>query len=660
MGNLTKNPKEVQQYLAGKESILQWLMGQVARAMKGKAGLKKTSKGSVEMTQYKKRLEEAVSNAQYMMIYASTHCKKDIDQETMKKLINARHHVEQGLKLSATAEADFWFNYQKLWKLVEPANAESIIANLPVERTFFGRLFGSMPVLSQWAEKLTTSKARKSVNRYITFTAAVLILLLVFQIYWVVGNQLTTQLNDLLEKRADLTLELNTNQKEYSTLETRYMQDELDSGKFNGAYTFDSSPVWRRDTLENKAANASINTDLESLNSQIDRNLNVLTAWSCPWASLINAGQAVVKDAGNGCEQGVGQDTGQAVVKDAGKEDKKYSPKYQPLINSIVKQINDVKDQLNQVGNDENTASIQNNPIKEQLGTIEVQLTKYATQIDDLKSQQTPEIKKKRIGEISDFQIKRGELLKLWAQWNLTPSGSQEEASIQSEIDKYDKVQIDVDRAPILLKDSYDSDDVFSKLDSEKSNLENEFTTMETQLVDIQEKMDNLNSQKDTLEAHLITAAEIRTQWQAESDKLNLEKEKLISQEEGDVKRESSLADQLAGQSVLNILQSYILPILYGLLGAGTSVLRSLSRKIKDVTYSGVTEIQHILSISLGALAGIMVGWFSFLIDAGTTTFLGSVSPLAIAFLVGYNIEPFFSRMDDALKMNKKSRQAAS
>ncbi len=33
---LDDNPKEVEQYLAGKESILQWLMGQVARATKGK------------------------------------------------------------------------------------------------------------------------------------------------------------------------------------------------------------------------------------------------------------------------------------------------------------------------------------------------------------------------------------------------------------------------------------------------------------------------------------------------------------------------------------------------------------------------------------------------------------------------------------------------
>jgi aspartyl-tRNA(Asn)/glutamyl-tRNA(Gln) amidotransferase subunit B len=34
---LEDNPKEVEQYLAGKESILQWMMGQIARATKGKA-----------------------------------------------------------------------------------------------------------------------------------------------------------------------------------------------------------------------------------------------------------------------------------------------------------------------------------------------------------------------------------------------------------------------------------------------------------------------------------------------------------------------------------------------------------------------------------------------------------------------------------------------
>ena len=34
---LSDNPKEVEQYLAGKDTLLQWFMGQVARSTKGKA-----------------------------------------------------------------------------------------------------------------------------------------------------------------------------------------------------------------------------------------------------------------------------------------------------------------------------------------------------------------------------------------------------------------------------------------------------------------------------------------------------------------------------------------------------------------------------------------------------------------------------------------------
>jgi hypothetical protein len=70
--------------------------------------------------------------------------------------------------------------------------------------------------------------------------------------------------------------------------------------------------------------------------------------------------------------------------------------------------------------------------------------------------------------------------------------------------------------------------------------------------------------------------------------------------------------------------------------------------------------VQHILSISLGALTGIMVGWFSFLLPQESTGFLGSVSPLAIAFLVGYNIELFFRLMDKAVNKGEDITEDSS
>ena len=102
------------------------------------------------------------------------------------------------------------------------------------------------------------------------------------------------------------------------------------------------------------------------------------------------------------------------------------------------------------------------------------------------------------------------------------------------------------------------------------------------------------------------------------------------------------------------------MPLVYGILGAATSVLRSLSKKIEDVTFSGDTGIQNLLRISLGALAGIVVGWFSFLLPNAAGNFLGAVSPLAIAFLVGYNIELFFSLMDAGINRVKELQQKPS
>ena len=112
-----------------------------------------------------------------------------------------------------------------------------------------------------------------------------------------------------------------------------------------------------------------------------------------------------------------------------------------------------------------------------------------------------------------------------------------------------------------------------------------------------------------------------------------------------EILKENSGSDQLEGQFVLDILENNILPLLYGILGALTFALRTLARQIKSVTYSGAVGAQHVSHIALGALAGILVGWFSNLLT--NDSFLSSVSPFAIAFLVGYNIELVFLKMDE-------------
>ena len=179
--------------------------------------------------QYGNRFREAVADSQYMMIYAATNCPNAIQQATVEQLITARQLVETDTPLSPQQEAQFWISYQDLWKVVQPVTrkdlsvtAESIKANIPLKKTFLGWLFGFAFSTEDW----TISRSRKMVNRYILFTSLVLAFLLFCQVYWAIGNQLFTQMNDLSKAVEDLNAQQSQNpqidiQKNLASLNTQ-------------------------------------------------------------------------------------------------------------------------------------------------------------------------------------------------------------------------------------------------------------------------------------------------------------------------------------------------------------------------------------------------------------------------------------------------------
>ena len=103
------------------------------------------------------------------------------------------------------------------------------------------------------------------------------------------------------------------------------------------------------------------------------------------------------------------------------------------------------------------------------------------------------------------------------------------------------------------------------------------------------------------------------------------------------------LENLLSAEFVLKAFQGYILPLLYGLLGAFIFVLRSLLREIKSLTYTFDSEIRFRLRLTLGALGGMIIGWF---LKPDDTNAIASLSPMALAFLMGYNVDVLFSIMD--------------
>ena len=74
----------------------------------------------------KKLFEDAVDDAQYLVAYAASKCKKKIDEKTVRTLVNAKRLVEDKQQpVSPEFEADFWLAYQNIWELVSPVTAEA-------------------------------------------------------------------------------------------------------------------------------------------------------------------------------------------------------------------------------------------------------------------------------------------------------------------------------------------------------------------------------------------------------------------------------------------------------------------------------------------------------------------------------------------------------
>jgi hypothetical protein len=175
----------------------------------------------------------------------------------------------------------------------------------------------------------------------------------------------------------------------------------------------------------------------------------------------------------------------------------------------------------------------------------------------------------------------------------------------------------------------------------------------------IAEERSRLQRQIDRDQALLRNVAEhekttIRQRIQSKQrEKFRLEKELQAEQ-----LLYKTMIRKLPSQFVLEMLQSYILPMLFGLLGAASYVLRTATREIEHVTYTIGSDIRYILRLALGALGGLGIGWF--LVPEDFSGFFRVLSPLALSFAVGYNIEILFSLMDSFIDNWTKSPEKAA
>ena len=92
----------------------------------------------------------------------------------------------------------------------------------------------------------------------------------------------------------------------------------------------------------------------------------------------------------------------------------------------------------------------------------------------------------------------------------------------------------------------------------------------------------------------------------------------------------------------VSLRSTWFLPFLYGLLGSAIFMMRNVS----SVRTPAMEWFPIVMRVSLGGVAGIVVGWFSVSKPGGLETTSLLSLPFALAFLTGYGIDALFTLLD--------------
>jgi hypothetical protein len=105
---------------------------------------------------------------------------------------------------------------------------------------------------------------------------------------------------------------------------------------------------------------------------------------------------------------------------------------------------------------------------------------------------------------------------------------------------------------------------------------------------------------------------------------------------------------------LVEVLTSSVLPLVYGVLGAGAAVVRNIWAKMKDSLLSPRDIILSWGQLALGAVIGASIGLFITPSGVGSqTSGLASaitLTPSALSFIAGFGVEGVFVMLESLIK----------
>ena len=180
-----------------------------------------------------------------------------------------------------------------------------------------------------------------------------------------------------------------------------------------------------------------------------------------------------------------------------------------------------------------------------------------------------------------------------------------------------------------------------------RANQLNKFFLLDAQKVPAFNR-NQLDEPTQTKDGDLPIACNIELPHNLNSDTKNVDE--VISAQTADFQEVRFFALNVTSLTTIiyGAIVASFLPVMYAILGACAAVLRAFTQQIekRTFTYSYASPAQFIIA----GIAGGVIGLFNLSIGDGA-----SASPLALAFLVGYATDVFFSILEGSLPTVAKS-----
>lgn len=113
-----------------------------------------------------------------------------------------------------------------------------------------------------------------------------------------------------------------------------------------------------------------------------------------------------------------------------------------------------------------------------------------------------------------------------------------------------------------------------------------------------------------------------------------------VASAEADRRSNQAIRERVA--STISVLATYVLPVLFGILGAMVGAIRSIQRSIRESELAPRDVAVTVMGIPVGAVAGLAVG---LLISSGGTVGVSAgvtLTAAGLSFVAGYGSETFF------------------